>query len=423
MHVTAHLDVDLVAVEQQDQIALMLELAAPLAPRSKERAPSTVEVVLDRSGSMAGERLHTALGALDQLVARLDGRDHFGLVAFDDEVRVVVPAGELCDKAAVRRAAAGIEAGNTTNLSAGYLRGVQEARRVAGARGATLLLLSDGMANVGVTNPAQLEQAAAIAQRARVGTSTLGLGLGYDEAVMSAIARGGSGSAHFAEEPDTAAALIAGEVDGLLSQAAQAASLIVHPAGSVAGITVWHDLPATAIDGGVMIELGDLHHGETRRLVLTLAVPAMPALGLAKVADLQLRYVELPTLTTHTIDVPVHVNVVPGDHAAGRIPDPAVRSELAFQQAQLAKRRAGEALRSGDLKRARGLYADAGAALDAASAAAPADLRDELAGEAGLLREMADRVAWDDPSRLSKFGEADRALKSRKRGRRPPMRR
>jgi Ca-activated chloride channel family protein len=121
--------------------------------------------------------------------------------------------------------------------------------------------------------------------------------------------------------------------------------------------------------------------------------------------------------------VPVHVNVVPGDHAAGRIPDPAVRSELAFQQAQLAKRRAGEALRSGDLKRARGLHADAGAALDTASAAAPADLRDELAGEAGLLREMADRVAWDDPSRLSKFGEADRAFKSRKRGRRPPTRR
>jgi hypothetical protein len=71
---------------------------------------------------------------------------------------------------------------------------------VATDAGATVLLLSDGMANVGVCEPEQLEQLAAGAQGHRITTTTLGLGLGCDEVLLSAIARGGAGSAHFAEE-------------------------------------------------------------------------------------------------------------------------------------------------------------------------------------------------------------------------------
>jgi Ca-activated chloride channel homolog len=414
MHVTTHLDFDLVAVEQEDQITLMLDFTAAPAPAGQERAPSTVQVVLDRSGSMDGERLYTALVALDRLVARLDERDRFGLVAFDDTVDVVVPAGALHDKHLVRRTIASIASGSMTNLSAGYARGIQEARRVATDAGATVLLLSDGIANVGVCEPEQLEQLAARAQGHHITTTTLGLGLGYDEVLLSAIARGGAGSAHFAEEPDAAAAQIAGEIDGLLRQAVQAANLIIRPTGDVASVTFHNDLPVTGIEDGVMVELGELQHEETRRLVLTLAVPAMPALGLAKVADLKLTYVELPALTTHMIEIPVHVNVVPGDQAAGRVPDPAVSSELAFQQAQHAKRRGGDPI--GAVR----AYTESAERLDEALPLAPAEMASDLAAEASLLREMADRVAWDDHGRLSKFGESDRTHKTRKRGRRSP---
>jgi len=73
-----------------------------------------------------------------------------------------------------------------TDLSAGYLRGLQEARRVAGPAGATLLILSDGHANAGVTDPDRLGGVAAQAKSAGVSTSTLGLGLGYDEALLDA---------------------------------------------------------------------------------------------------------------------------------------------------------------------------------------------------------------------------------------------
>ncbi len=152
MHLNAHLDVDLIAVEQEDELALMLELTAPPAPASDKRAPATLEVVLDRSGSMGDGRLSAALTALDALVARLDPADRFGLVVFDDKVDVVVPAGPLVDKKSVRDAMRRVSTGGMTNLSGGYLRGLQEARRVANGRGATLVLLSDGHANEGLTN-------------------------------------------------------------------------------------------------------------------------------------------------------------------------------------------------------------------------------------------------------------------------------
>lgn len=205
MRINAHLDVEMIAIETDDQLSVMIELTAPPAPdEGAERAPHTLEVVLDRSGSMHGGRLDAAKTALTSLVDRLDPRDHFGLVVFDDKVDVPVPARRLSDKAAVKRAIAGVQTRGSTDLSGGYLRGLQEARRVAGEAGATVLIISDGHANAGITDPDALAQLAAEAGHHRVTTSTLGLGLGYDERIMSAIARGGSGNEHFAEEPDTA---------------------------------------------------------------------------------------------------------------------------------------------------------------------------------------------------------------------------
>jgi Ca-activated chloride channel homolog len=406
MHINAHLDVDLVAVEQTDEITIMLELVAPDAP-GDERPPATVQVVLDRSGSMEdGDRLGAARSALKALVDRLDPRDAFGLVVFDDEVDVVVPAGPVADKPAIRAAIDAVWARGSTNLSAGLLRGLQEARRVRGAGGATVLLISDGMANAGVTDPERLEAVAAGAHGAGVVTSTVGIGLGYDETLLAAVARGGQGNHVFAEEADAAGAAVAGEVDGLLAKAVQAASLLVRPTSDVQTVTLFNDLPSHGVEGGVMVELGDLWAGEQRRLLLGLGVPAMAALGLAQVATLELRYTALPDLAEQTVTLPVSVNVVPGDQAAGRVPDPKVRTELLFQQAQEAKRRAADAIARGDERLAL-------VTLDAAGAA----LADVDPAERAVLVDLADEVRAGGAARAAKRSRMDHHRKSRKRGR------
>src|SRR5687768_3868066 len=99
MRISAHLDVDVIAVETDDQLSVLIEMTAPPAPQdATPRQPSTLEVVLDRSGSMTGGRLDGAKLALTGLIDKLDPTDNFGLVVFDHEVEVVVPAGQLRDK-------------------------------------------------------------------------------------------------------------------------------------------------------------------------------------------------------------------------------------------------------------------------------------------------------------------------------------
>jgi Ca-activated chloride channel family protein len=424
MHLTAHLDVDVVAVETDDEVSVLLELAAPPAePTGPARPPATLEVVLDRSGSMQSDgRLEGAKRALLALIDRLEPTDNFGLVTFDKETRVVVPAGPLTDKNAVRTDIAAVDPGGMTDLSGGYLRGLQEARRAATAgAGATLLLISDGHANRGVTDHAQLGQIARQGHAAGVSTSTLGYGLGYDEELLGAIADGGTGSALFGEDPDTAGRLIAGEVDGLLSKSAQAASLLIRLCPPVQAVSVLGGLPAVQLpDSSVMVELGDFWAGETRKLLLRFAIPAVAALGLATVAGLVFTYVELPSLDSHTVTVPVAVNVVPGDEAAGRIPNPTVTTEVAFQQAQDAKRRASDALRHGDAVTASELLRHAGASLRAAQQAAPAGLAEGLSIEAAELDALADRTRWDDSNRTSKAAYSSWHSQTRRRGRPTP---
>jgi Ca-activated chloride channel family protein len=116
------------------------------------------------------------------------------------------------------------------------------------------------------------------------------------------------------------------------------------------------------------------------------------------------------------VTLPVSVNVVPGDQAAGRIPDPVVRTELAFQRAQRAKRDAADALRQGDIGQAVDSFDAACADLGAAAAAAPPAMAAELEEEQRLLRDMSAR-AHHEAAYLSKQAESDSHLKNRKRGR------
>ncbi|NLI19158.1 MAG: VWA domain-containing protein, partial [Actinomycetales bacterium] len=320
MRIATTLDVDVLALESDSRLSVLLELTAPVDEAGRASRPaSTLEVVLDRSGSMSGPPLEGAKRALLAVVDRLDPRDSLGVVAFDDRARIVIPAGPLADKAAARRAIAAIQPGGMTDLAAGYLTGLQEARRAAGEAGATLILVSDGHANAGETNPDVLGSVAARARAEGVTTSSLGYGLGYDERLLSAIARGGGGNEAFAQDPDAAGRAIAGEVEGLLSQAVQAATLLVEMSPQVRGLRVVNELPANPVPQGVLVEIGGLYAGESRRILLTFDIPGVAALGLLQVATLTFSWVALPALEAQTVTVPVHVNVVPGDVAAGLV--------------------------------------------------------------------------------------------------------
>jgi Ca-activated chloride channel family protein len=390
MHLTAHLDIDLLALSTDEELTCLVELTAPTPPELATRPGQAIVVVLDRSGSMGGEPLDAAKRALIDLVRRLSPQDVFGLVTFDAHVELPVPVGRMSERPLdeIIAAIAGVEARGSTDLSAGYLMGLREASRALASEpaagtadpqadtplsGATVLVLSDGHANAGIIDPDQLAEVAAKAQYpgaqpgarpgARPGattTSTLGLGQRYDEVILAALARGGSGEHRYAPDADAAVAEFAALVEDLLGKSVTGALLRVLPQqGLVDGTRVHGALPNWADAGAVTINLGDLYGGEERSVLVGLHVPALADLGTATVATLELSYTSLPDLQVHTVDMPVSVNVVPGDEARGRVPDVRVRVARLLLDADEAKRAAAERLRAGDSGAAQASLADA----------------------------------------------------------------
>ncbi|MCX6397196.1 MAG: VWA domain-containing protein [Propionibacteriales bacterium] len=423
MKINALLDVNVVAHEAADEVTVLLELEAPASVADTARPPSSLQVVLDRSGSMAGAPLEGAKKALIALVQRLEPIDNFGLVTFDNTAQLVVAAGPLHDKAAVIAEIQRIDAGGSTDLGAGYLRGLRELRRVVQTTGAggTLLVISDGHVNAGITDADEFASLASKAHSDRITTSTLGYGRGYDETLLSAVARSGSGNHVFAADPDAAGAAIAAEVEGLLDKVVQAATLTVKFEPTVQMLRLFNDLPAQQIaDGTVMIELGDLYAAEERKVLLRMQVPALVALGLARVATLELQYVELPGLIEQRVSLPISVNVVPGDERGDRVPHPTVQSEVLFQEAQEAKRKASEAFESGDLDGGELFLAMAGGLIGGALAITPEGLADAVRSEQEEIDRMRMMTRHQDTSYMSKMTRDSFHQQNRKRGRRRP---
>ena len=419
MKFSAALDVSVVAHESADEVSVLLELEAPDAPTT-DRAPTALQVVLDRSGSMSGAPLEGAKQALIGVINRLDPQDVFGVVTFDDAAQIAIPAGLLTDK---QRAIAQIDAivsGGYTDLSSGYLRGLQELHRAtkkAGIRGGTVLVISDGHVNSGIKDVDEFASITSKAAADGITTSTLGYGRGYDETLLAAIARSGNGNHVFADNPDAAGSAIGGEVDGLLAKSAQAATLTVRYIPQVQ-LSLYNDLPAHQVDDGeVMIELGDFYGSESRKLLLKLGIDKMAALGVAQVAELELRYVETATLAEHTITLPLTVNVVPGDEATGRIPDPVVQSEKLYQEGQAAKLRASQAYESGDLDAGASYLRDSQQLLGSAMDIAPAPVRSAMRVEMDEISDVMSAAEDAGAGYASKMTRDSYHRNNRKRGR------
>ena len=354
MHVSAHLDIDLIAIDQADQVTALLEITAPENPATQQRPGRTLMLVLDRSGSMSGEPLDAAKDAIARLVRQLAPHDCFGLVVFDDQAEVVIPPMLMADHAmeSLQRAIGGIRSGGSTDLAAGYVLALREVKRSLAQTkhtGATVLLVSDGHANHGITEPDRLKEVAAKALADGMITSTLGLGLGYDEVLLDAITRGGNGNHRFAPDIDTAVHEIQQTVTDLLDVSVIAATLRITPHGdAIDGIRLRQDLPVWREPGALVINIGDLYAGEERKVLLTFDVPAVQDLGTCTIAEITIDFTTAADLVEHHVALPLSVNVVPGDQARDRVPNPVVQIEQLLADVDDAKKSATQALRDRD---------------------------------------------------------------------------
>jgi Ca-activated chloride channel family protein len=251
--------------------------AAPVAGRA-ERASSNVAFVIDRSGSMAGSKLEMVKRAVDHALRLLHERDRLALVCYDHEVDVLLggaPAsGEAKTMAGARMRA--IDARGNTDLSAGWQAGARELRTIRGSAGsdsvARVLLLSDGLANQGETNPDALAARAETLRNEGITTSTFGVGADFDEHLMSRIATAGGGHFYFIEQAAQIPDLFTSELGEALDIVARDAQLIVRDTGG-ADTECLNEFPVIRRGDELCIRLGDLTSEQQVTLVLATRIP------------------------------------------------------------------------------------------------------------------------------------------------------
>ena len=386
MHANVRFEHQLLAVESEHTVNGMLELQAPPAPEGRPRPPLHLALVIDRSGSMAGPKLEVTRECAAFLVRRLAPTDELALVTYDQDVNLLAPLAPV-DQSALLPRIGTIRSGGQTNLSGGWLKGVEELGRSAGEGPRKVLLLTDGLANVGVTDAGSLVgMARQRAEASNVGTTTIGFGEDFDEDLLTAMADAGRGNAHYAPTPDAAPAIFASEFEGLMSLVAQNVSIEFRMSEDVAFLGLLNEFPTVGVPGGVQVSLGDAYGDERRRIVFQLHVPRLETLGARRVAEIVLRYVSVgEQIAAHEVTIPITVNLVSADEAAAAQADHEVTEEVVVLMSARAQEQAREHADRGEFDAATKVLGDAASELR--NIAPKSSQAAELLAQAEMLEE------------------------------------
>lgn len=277
-----------------------------MAKKSK-RTPANIAIVIDRSGSMQGDKIRRAKEAALMAIERLDSRDIVSVVAYSDTVSVLVPATKASDKETIRQGIERLSAGGSTALFAGVSKGADEVRKfIDRNRVNRIILLSDGLANVGPQSPAALGELGASLGKEGIVVTTIGLGLGYNEDLMTQLARKSDGNHAFVENATDLARIFNYEFGDVLSVVAQEVTIRIDCARGIRPVRV---LGREADISGrrVTASLNQLYSNQEKYVMLEVEIPAGRVNTMRDIASVSVSYANMETQTTDTLSSSVAV--------------------------------------------------------------------------------------------------------------------
>lgn len=402
MKLLAHLDRRLLPATGTTERYLRVQVIAPdSVNKGGTRLPLNLALVIDRSGSMAGSKLDKAREAAIFCLRNLTGADRAAVVAYDDEVRVVAASQVLSPEAKNRMISdvRGIHSGGSTNLGGGWLTGAQEVARhqhEANYLNRTILL-SDGLANVGITDPDELAHHAAELRQRGVSTTTMGIGADFNEDLLERMAIKGAGHFYFIEDARQIPDFLHRELGEVLSTIARRVTLELEvPAG--VEVRLLNTFESDRTGNTLCVRLDDMIAGEVRSLVFKLTAGSGPVGNKVPLA-LRLGYTDVETGAVLSVrsDEAVLVYATSAECAA-ETPNAGVLEDAALLEVALAREEALRLDAAGQHAQSATILAGAAAYLNAIAPASPVAqaevdmLNAESAQAAGGLTAMARKM-------------------------------
>jgi Ca-activated chloride channel family protein len=220
-------------------VVVKVSLDAPPPPPFSVRPPVNLAIVLDRSGSMSGDKIEKAKEAAIEAVKHLGPRDMFSLVIYDHNVETIVPATPVKNLDGIVSRIRSIEPGGSTALFGGVSQGAAELRKNTGDRFVhRIILLSDGLANVGPQTPEDLGRLGAALIKEKISVTTVGVGTDYNEDLMARLSQNSDGNIYFVENSGALPGIFNAELGNVLSVVARDVRVIIKVPEDVVPVSI-----------------------------------------------------------------------------------------------------------------------------------------------------------------------------------------
>jgi Ca-activated chloride channel family protein len=285
----------------EETAVIKVSLDAPEVPRTGARPPVNLALVLDRSGSMSGDKIERAKEAAVAALRRLGPEDLFSLVIYDHEVETLVPAQSARNTEWIEGRIRSITARGNTALFAGVSQGAAEVRRHLEDRRYVhrIILLSDGLANVGPSSPEDLARLGSGLIKENISVTTVGVGTDYNEDLMTRLSQRSDGNAYFVRTSDDLPRIFAAELGDVLSVVARKVILeITFPEGVRPVRIIGRD--GRVGKDRVELQLNQLYGGQQKYVLVEVRVPAAEAGMERELAQAQCRYENALTSAVET---------------------------------------------------------------------------------------------------------------------------
>jgi len=281
--------------EQHQSVFLKVALVGFEMEGRAERPPANVSIVLDRSGSMDGEKIERAKEAALLALDMLEERDIVSIVTYSDTVSVLVPATRVSDRRYIKRKIRSIYADGYTALFAGVSKGADEVSKfLEWNRVNRVILLSDGLANVGPETPRALGNLGESLKRMGISVTTIGLGLGYNEDLMVALAERSDGNHSFVENSRDLTRIFQYEFNDILSVVAQDVEIEITCDEGIVPLRML-GREAEIIGNRIYTSISQLYSNQEKYLLIELDVPPHREGVKINVADVKINYDNMET--------------------------------------------------------------------------------------------------------------------------------